>query len=104
MEDLDLAQSPRKRLKLGADVKSAGAVTKPPNSNQVEMSVTTGLVETALHKITVLDVDMAAHKLDQRNEAPINAADDSRNKELEVGIKELVNPGLPGFTGILKKR
>ena len=116
MEDSDLPQSARKRLKMEnghaepshAETEHLGNSTSG-DLNQVPTEVM-DLNETSPSNQPILDPNMPIQEdayPDPSKEAaltPVSFQDASRSKELQVGIKELVNPGLPGFSGILKKR
>ena len=95
MDPIDPPQSPRKRQKLEiTQIEPSGtAVTIGDNPNQngslrMELDKNESHAEVVTGAIPVSD-------------AVNNGA---QSKEVQVGITELVNPNLPGFSGVLKKR
>ena len=76
MDDLEQPSSPRKKLKMNKD----------PDSS-------------------IEDVIRSANPSNERLISTMQELEASQlSKENEVGITEFVSPGMPGFSGILKKR
>ena len=110
MEDSDLPQSPRKRQKLDLAHVEPVHIAMSNSDSHVDESLTSMLSKNESHDGVMAGAAPAIEggtTLDQSKKAipaSVSVKDDSLAKELQVGIKELVNPSLPGFSGILKKR
>ena len=111
MENSDVPYLPRKRQKLDvAHVEPIQSVVsssddytyKPPT--KMEFGGNESHKEVMAGAALLFEGEMTSDQDKGAMPASVSVRDDLRSKELQVGIKELVNPDLPGFSGILKKR